>query len=112
MNDKYDEAIAYLTEHPDAIHTAWFSPRLHRAGCLFQFCTPDGAKGRRSDTLMCGCLTQVHGRGCNVAWTDELTEAIEQDNRLPACIDDVQVDDLPVFAEWQRRLDREIRGAT
>ena len=37
MSDKYDDAVAYLTAHPDEISWAWGRPAVHEAGCLFVF---------------------------------------------------------------------------
>ena len=42
--------------------------------------------------------------------TPELTKAIRKDPRIPKLPKNITVADLPVFAEWQRRLDKEIRG--
>lgn len=95
--DKYDEAIAYLTEHPDEIYENWNDPGSSPAGCLFQYC------GRSYD---CGCLTQVAGFLGRAA-TSELTDAIRADVRIPRNERDLSVDRLPALAEWQRRLDGE-----
>ena len=110
--DKYDEAIAYLTEHPEEIYRAWHTCGTHPHGCLFEFCSPDGSNNKRADGEKCGCLTMVRGLSKigGVAWTDALTEEIRTDERLPKSGSEITVEHLPVFAEWQRRLDREIRG--
>lgn len=110
IHDKYSEAVAYLTEHEDRIESTWFEPHLHRGGCLFTFCTPDGTRQPRPDHRMCGCLTMIRGEWAleNHAWTDELTEAILTDERLPKSGYDIRPEHLPVFAEWQRRLDKEL----
>lgn len=100
--DKYDKAVEYLTKHPDEIHFAWNRPHTARGGCLFQY-----AQNTDSTTEFCGCLTQIRG-GFEVAQTPELTEAILRDIRLPCDEDDITVDDLPIFAEWQRRIDKEL----
>jgi hypothetical protein len=91
--DKYDEAIAYLTQHPEEIYDAWNERYLH----LFDRC------GLRST---CGCLTQVKYEH-KQAQTPALTAAIRADDRIPEA-EKITVDDLPVFAEWQRRLDKEL----
>jgi len=113
--DKYDHAIMYLTRNPMEIVPAWQSWNSHPAGCLFAPVIPilENAEGypgsqRRPDGKMCGCLTEIR-RGSALAWTDELTEAIQADNRIPALPYSVRVENLQAFAEFQRRLDRELR---
>lgn len=91
--DKYDLAIAYLSKHPRAIMRAWDSPYVHRAGCLFKFVL-DG----------CACLTQIRS-GANLA-SERLTLKIRGDKRIPFSHDIITVGDLPVFAEWHRKLDK------
>lgn len=107
IHDKYSEAVAYLTEHPEEISDTWFHASTHRHGCLFAFCTPSGERVARQDGKHCGCLTMIRGKwwGDGNAWTDDLTAAILADERIPAADDDIGVDDLEVFAEWQRKLD-------
>lgn len=102
MWDAYDYAVDYLTRHPDKIGDAWRHPSTHRAGVLFGYVT----KSRKSDSSLSGCLTLVRlgMRAC----TPELTRAIRSDDRLPQIGERTTVADLPVFAEWQRRLDRDL----
>jgi hypothetical protein len=38
-----------------------------------------------------------------------LTKAIRADARIPEGPQWITVNDLPVFAEWQRRLDKELK---
>lgn len=99
--DRYDDAIEYLNEHPSEIRSAWHSPSLHQAGCLFDYIVDCAAP------VACGCLTQIRS-GKLPAATPELTVAILADDRIPKDISDVTLDHLPVFAEWQRRADREL----
>jgi len=125
MSDKYDQAIDWLVEHADdtptsgddcMIDEAWSDPLEHVAGCLFQFCNPTGGNDEElPGGEMCGCLTMIRG-GCGSAWTPELTREIEADLRLPDGLGEFSLlrgDELRAalqpFAEWQRRLDREIR---
>lgn len=91
--DKYDKAIAYLKKHPRAIKHAWTNTDRHKAGCLFGF-TGDWTTG---------CLTQVKYNKYD-APTPALTQAIRADDRIPR-VADITVKSLPVFAEWQRKLD-------
>ncbi len=102
--DKYDEAIAYLTEHPDEIVNEWWNGSATgsnegQAGCLFNRAGDELADGR-----WCGCLTQVRGENLPAA-TPELTAAIRADHRIPADENHITVDHLEVFAEWQRKID-------
>lgn len=117
--DKYDKAIEYLTANPREIFNAWGCPNTHVAGCLFMPAGPttgflkDDVWPMRKDGLLCGCLTTIRQNGGHfprLAWTDELTQEILQDTRIPDDCTLITVSDLPVFAEWQRRLDKEIRG--
>jgi hypothetical protein len=126
LKDKYDKAIDYLMEYPKQAAEAWMKPDVHPAGCLFQFVTNTGYQGFRADGQDCGCLTQVKAAYFNrlntppgyddwqlYAWTDELTEAIANDENLPKFQKIVYTrEELEHFANWQRRLDREIRGKT
>ncbi len=109
MADKYDEAVAYLTEHPDETRTAWRYPESHVAGCLFRYATETGGEYSFVSDDYCGCLTQIHC-GDRFAVNDDVTEAIRSDQRIPNDVSNsMPRETLEVFAEWQRRLDREIR---
>ena len=125
--DKYDDAIAYLTENPEDIHDAWSDPEEWegRGGELFGFVGPDwkdnsntvAYRGEVSGT--CGCLQQIRAayksEKCGMYALDDtnmtlshwpdLWERIARDRRLPADSSDIGLEDLPVFAEWQRKLD-------
>lgn len=115
--DKYDAAIEYLTQNPSEIYEAWNGPVDHVAGCLFQAAGHNGTVGmgetfpQRPDGLECGCLTTIRKNDeyiPSVAWTDELTAAIRADDRLPKDPREITVAHLPIFAEWQRRIDAEL----
>lgn len=59
-----------------------------------------------SEFHACACLTMIRN-----GWqgpTPELTTAIQSDDRLPCSPRQITPAHLPVFAEWQRRLDREL----
>lgn len=104
MPDKYDNAVEYLTKNPSEIERAWYDPFSHvSSGCLFKFVTPNGCC--YFNRIAHGCLTSV--RDGSIAYTPELTEAIRADERIPMRGDNIEVKHLPVFAEWQRRLDKE-----
>ena len=96
--DKYDEDIAYLTEHPEEIQDAWGNACTHDHGSLFMWIGETTASGG-----LCGCLTQIRHEGMQ-ACTKELTKLIRADDRIPKN-EDVAPDNFYVFAEWQRRVD-------
>lgn len=102
MKDKYDEAIDYLTANPTLVGEAWNDPRRSPGGCLFIY-------AERGESNHCGCLTQVR-KGILPAQTPKLTAEIRADERIPCYPADITIEMLPVFAEWQRRLDRELGG--
>ena len=103
MPDKYDVAIKYLTRRPNEISRAWNYITSHPAGCLFQYA------GNEMDDCHVGCLTMIRtAPGSYCAATPELTKAIAADERIPLRSRDTKVEHLPVFAEWQRRLDKEL----
>lgn len=90
MTDKYDEAIEHLTLHPSQIPSAWIDPSHHFAGCLFTF-------------VGSACLTMIRNRPdkwTGVPWHDEIVA----DERIPSNSSAITVEDLPVFAEWQRKI--------
>lgn len=111
--DKYDRAIEFLVENPSLIHEAWKIPLAQKPGWeLFQFVSKSGFA---STVRICGCLTLIKYDMFS-AETDVLTEPIRNDPRI-IDIDNLMLlrgtalrDALEVFALWQRRLDREIRG--
>jgi hypothetical protein len=107
--DKYDRAMKYLTEKPHEIPQAWSQPYDHKAGCLFTY-VGEEVLSASYDGRSCGCLTQVRG-GIYHAQTLELTVEIEGDTRIPDNPNKITVADLPVFAEWQRRIDKELGRA-
>lgn len=114
--DKYDAAIKYLADNPHEIEIAWRSPSKHIAGCLFAFAITIDTGVRATGALAYGCLTQIRlhaGYGVTaptVKLADELTRAIKADQRIPLHPHNIMPDNLPVFAEWQRKLDMVLRG--
>lgn len=115
--DKYDEDIEKIVGSHDPAKIA--SAMWDKARTLFQCATISGRPG-----VECGCLTQIRGGPCHrVAMKPELADEIRDDDRLPTSVCDLRLaisackspDEiravLQPFAEWQRRLDREIRGA-
>lgn len=107
MADKYDEAVAYLTAHPDEIRRAWANPDAHEYGCLFMYL--DGPGGN------CGCLTLVKLDPGMYKRTHPhmagLIDRVNADPRIPKYEHSITEESLPAFAEWQRILAHE-RGET
>ena len=116
MKDKYDVAVEYLTANPDNIYAAWKdysgaeykpSEEVLQAHCLFQFVTPTGKCG--VEYMGCGCLTEIrHSMRRKDACTETLTDEIRADERIPQSGYAIKVQHLPIFAEWQRRIDKEL----
>lgn len=125
--DKYDKAIDWLCEnagtaakshYQSVVEYAWDEPE-HEAHCLFQHAS---VTGEWEDYFThrgcyCGCLTQIRSSSRQyVGATPAITAAIRDDKQIPCDINelkDLRDEELRAalqpFAEWQRRLDREIR---
>ena len=119
MPDIYDNAIAYLREHPTYIRNAWTGTEKNRGGALFMYATPDGlfvdeqhrAAAGYGVGEFCGCLTQIRsGTRSIIPGKALLTAKIRHDASLPCGPDEIRVVDLPRFAHWQRRLDAAFPG--
>lgn len=85
----------------------WQTPtEAPAASLLFWACSPDGTSQARPDGKLTGCLTEIKEEhwptGPRVAWTDEWTEAIKADERIPWTIGKLQPEQLWAFAEWQQ----------
>lgn len=133
--DKYDRAISYYEKNSNLISHGWQFPFEESHGCLFRPATR--IKGRanfenckysnalwpyREDGKVVGCLTLIRNpektieslnsgkQSRLVACTDELTKAIRRDKRIPKEGNDISVNDLPVFAEWQRKIDAHFKS--
>lgn len=106
QKDKYDLAVEYLTEHPEEIYDVWVNPWKHPYGCLFLGVTPSGHLDVNPEGDFCGCLLMV--KSGDPAWTRELTEAIRADESIPKTGNNITVSHLPIFAQWQRRIDKEL----
>ena len=119
--DKYDRAIELLGEFKNdpenfrlEIRRAWFDAGLSSpTGCLFQFASPSCRRLEEiridGERHWIGCPTLIHNSTYYVAWTKELTDRIRADSRIPNRPDDITYERLPVFAEYQREMDRTIR---
>jgi hypothetical protein len=106
--DIYDRAVAFLTSHPDQIFAAWDDPMGHPAGILFQVASPTGNYQLAEDRIgQCGELCEIVS-GQAVSFTDEMTEIIREDERIPLIENEVPkigIQVLEAFAEWQRLFD-------
>lgn len=102
--DAYDHMVAYLTDNPDQIHDAWNIPTGHVAGALF---APLGSGCE-------ACLTQLRVRNSYspgyLYGTAGLAiaEEVRLDERIPSNGNGITLKHLPIFAEWQRRIDKEL----
>jgi len=109
MSDKYDDAIEYLTEHPSEIGKAWCSGGEYKARtlchCLFQYIPGD------SSNVDMGCLTQVKNSPFDEkTYASGFSGGIWQDRimvdpNIPKQVEEITVDMLPTFAEYQREMD-------
>ena len=102
--DVYQKAISYLVENPDEISRAWFQADNHKAGCLFNFCTPSREPVYKSKQY--GCLTQIKGIGAKT-FDPEFTQRILQDTKMPESSDDIEAtpECLEVFRSYQIEMD-------
>jgi len=127
MNDKYDDAIEYLTERykwdEECIYDAWGDPGGYagRGGELFGFVGPDWTDPsaiydtRGVQVGSCGCLQQIRENGVEggdgksgsqeMSYWPRLWNEIARDRSIPSDYTEITVDDLPAFAEWQRAID-------
>ena len=101
-----DGAVEYLQAHPDEIRDAWVDPSNHLAGQLFEIVY----SRRREPCGTIGCLTQIKSGNYEAQDSDELTAAIRADDRIPSSRASVTSDSLPVFAEWQKRIEEYYRA--
>lgn len=112
MKDKYDEAVEFLTDYPDEIQYAWehVKENLYEGGALFLWCNPNKSSNQKPNFQpgkLCGCLTQIRQDPTTwAAFTPGLTKKIQEDSRIPTDATQITVDKLPLFAAWQRFMDR------
>lgn len=107
--DRYDKAIEILIDTDSyELDKAWDEPQEHDAGCLFAYVGSDPFDGR-----MNGCLTQVKFDGQN-AETMQLALDIKACDEIVSVGEMMEMNQeqlrssLEVFADWQRRLDKEL----
>jgi len=112
--DKYDRAIELLQQSENFLEDvvrAWINADAgDTTGCLFQYAGEINSYYGYNGTST-GCLTMIRKHpATRSAATKDLTEGIINDARIPKEYTDITPECLPVFADWQRRLDREIRN--
>lgn len=105
--DIYDKQIAEITKHPERLRSDWFA--AHGLFRLFN----DGTSKFEGLGMKAGCITTIRGKSpaSNMVFVkgvvnQELTEAIRGDERLPKSLDEVKLEHLPLFAEYQRTYDK------
>lgn len=112
----YDEEIKTLTKDFESGEFYAFVNAWSRCTPLFSFCT----KSRKyqyipEKGIEGGCLTMIRsGLAEGVINPDgsvneKLTEEIKKDKRIPKDPYLITPKDLPVFKEWQERLDVELK---
>ncbi len=105
--DIYDLEIERLTANPELIEYSW-----KKCEPLFKVCKHNNTHINLRNPA--GCLTEIRSKTmafpvgvCIHPHIDtKLTEKIMNDERIPRSCKDIKVSDLPVFAEWQRVLDK------
>lgn len=120
--DKYDRSIEYLKANPSRIRTCWLGGVNHdEIGYnLFNRAYRNGMPNDYRDEVQAlpehhgkiftkpdyGCLTQIKASpNMYMGATKEITEKILADDRIPNSPDGITVDNLEVFAEYQRMVD-------
>jgi hypothetical protein len=75
---------------------------------LFRCSTPSGREEFHAGKGLCGgpieVKTQNYPVGPHVAWLNEWTEAIRDDERIPIGMPSIEPGELVAFAEWQMRF--------
>ncbi len=99
MKDIYAEEIEWLTNHPHHIRSHWKNGLP-----LFAFARNEDVPEQRKNYAI-GCLTMIAAGVDQCAATPELTAKIKSDPRIPKSLEAITLQDLPVFAEYQREID-------
>lgn len=98
----YDEQIAYLTKNPARIENYWCAG----IGLFKIINTTPKFIGNA------GCLTTIRAYpGVNKAYVngivdEQLTQEIADDDRIPKRSEDIKIEHLTIFKEWQERIDK------
>lgn len=109
INKEFRVAIELLVANPQEIAAAWRDPLGHPAGCLFRFASNSGGvEYSKAGTV--GCLTMIVNPANNVPYvgqTDELTQKIKADKRIPQHYSDIYGrEELELLGRWQTRIFR------
>ncbi len=99
--DAYDQAVQWLRRRPTKIARSWNLETPARI--LFGYVNK--SRGSTYRGKLCGCLTQVKSNQYE-AQTKRLTNAIRVDPDVPSDPFDIRPRHLPVFAKWQRKIDK------
>ena len=101
MPDKYDEQIDRLMALSEEEFVGLKDAQWGNSVGLFSMCCPYPYQCKY------GCPTQIRGNS-SIAGTEELTEKIRNDKRIPDNPDDIKQDRkmLGAFAEIQRECDK------
>ena len=107
----YDEQIVELTKNPDKIYEAWNTPVYFNNYGKTLFDKIGSEIDASGLPLTTGCLTQIRSSETYAAFIKgeldkELTNEIRADHRLPDNGYDITVEHLPIFKEWQERIDK------
>ena len=117
----YAAARRYLERHLGKIEQAWRSPNRKKGGSFFLFCT---SSGHVDEEEWCGCLTQLkaclmepnsscaHIPGMSRTLEKRLLKKLRNDARIPSDVNDVGVEHLAAFEEWQNDFDEAFRMST
>lgn len=94
-NDIYDQEIAILKAHPERIYDHW------------NYETPLFAVLGDYDDYHHGCLTQIKSRPHDYQSKNNIFDKqIAKDDKIPDDGHEITVDDLEVFANYQRAADK------
>jgi hypothetical protein len=109
-NDKYNKDMlrikkALKTTRKDELLFGPIWDAWTRATPLFDYVTKHGSHRFNDGDKKCGCLTQIRN-GTSQAYCPILTKAIAADERIPKTEPYITPEHLPLFAEWQRAIDK------
>lgn len=105
----YDKQIEYLINNPGKIFDQWVD-----ALGLFKYAGYESGQKpafkHGIDSTYPGCLTQIRGNfrakvSIKGIIDEDITMAIKKDTRLPSCGSKIEIKHLPVFKEWQEKVD-------
>lgn len=106
----YESQIAHLTENPNDIKPHWSSGlglfKLMGTGLDETRGCPTIIRNNENKSLGHQQYAFVNG-----VPNHEFTEQLSKDTRIPKSIDDVTVEHLPIFAEWQEKYDELVSAA-